>query len=153
MHAMPHPSPISLPRLGLLRLPPLHDLVDDTKPHRLLGSHIIIPLQRSAEPAPGAVELFVRSYTVRRVDVRQGGADPEDLFGVEGDIGRLARRAARRFCALSVCRPPFPGYAARDSGLATRDPNSRWIITLLFLRAYRCPFSPPANNKLPILAA
>ena len=32
-------------------------------------------------------------------------------------------------------------------------PDLRCIITLLFLSAYRCPFSPPANNKDPILAA
>lgn len=31
--------------------------------------------------------------------------------------------------------------------------NLRCIITVEFFNANRCPFSPPANNKLPILAA
>lgn len=83
--------------LLLLLRPPVHNGIHQPKLDRLLGRHVVIPLQRLFEPIPRILRLFLRRRAVRDVDVGQLGADPQDLFRVEGDIACLALSAAAWF--------------------------------------------------------
>ena len=83
--------------LPLLLRPPVHNSIHQPKLNRLFGRHVVIPLQGLFEPIPRILRLFVRRRAVRDVDVGQLGADPQDLFRVEGDIACLALSSAAWF--------------------------------------------------------
>jgi hypothetical protein len=92
------PPPLDLfrclcPLLTLLP-PSLHNLIHDPKLPRLLGGHIVIPLQRRLEPIPRRGLLLAWAGTVVGVDICEDRTVAEDLFRDEGYVGGLASRSA-----------------------------------------------------------
>lgn len=86
-----------------LPIPPLlHNMIHNPKPNRLFRSHVIIPLERRLEPRSGILGALRGGGTVFGVYISQCGADTEDFFGVEGDIGGLALGASAGFCGVVV---------------------------------------------------
>ena len=61
---------------------------------------------------------------------------------MESDIRSLTRGSSTGL---------YRGVSARKEKSSSK--HSRCIMMVEFLSEYRCPFSPPANNRLPILAA
>lgn len=67
-------------------LPLAYYMIDYTEPHGFFRCHKVISLQSLLETLPRNSELLVRALAMRSVNVRQGRSDPQDLFGVKGDI-------------------------------------------------------------------
>jgi hypothetical protein len=129
----------------------IDDLIDQAKLDSFLRRHIVISLQCRLEPRPSLICHLVFRRAMLDVNVGELRADPQDLFGVHGDITRLTLSASRRFCKSAFSL--VSSFAPRAEGKRRRKDNSRWIMTVEFFNAYLCPFSPPASNRLPILAA
>lgn len=83
--------------LGLLLTPSIDDLIHQAKLDSLFGSHVIVPLERLLEALSRGRCFLIWILAVVDVDLGQLGAYSQNLFGVQGDIARLALSASARF--------------------------------------------------------
>lgn len=103
----PHYTPHTSQAQSLLLPPLLHNLIHQPKRQRLGRRHKVIPLQRAfyhtssanssgnigkkhTEPILRIRLLFPSNRAMLRIHLRQQLAHPQDLFGVDGNIRRLA---------------------------------------------------------------